>query len=174
MLAVVGAFQQLSYDMKHGLAEFDLPMIVYYSPWYIFYLWIVNLIFFLRDMFSRNNSEKHGMGRVLFGIVMGAVITTIAAVQLVGGEKSQPPHILEAAKRGKIKVVKRLLAAGADVNAKVVSGAKQGETPLDAANVTNHPEIADLLRKHGGKISEVIQESLLIFDRNSNILSAAN
>ena len=32
MLAVVGAFQQLSYDMRHGQAEFDLPMVVYYSP----------------------------------------------------------------------------------------------------------------------------------------------
>ena len=57
MLAVVGAFQQLSYDMKHGQAEFDLPMVVYYSPWYIITLWIVNLIVFFRDMFTRKNRE---------------------------------------------------------------------------------------------------------------------
>ena len=57
MLLVVGAFQQLSYDMKHGLAEFDFPMVVYYSPWYIIALWIVNLIVFFRDMFTRNNRE---------------------------------------------------------------------------------------------------------------------
>ena len=57
MLAVVGAFQQLSYDMKHGQAEFDLPMGVYYSPWYIITLWIVNLIVFFRDMFTRKNRE---------------------------------------------------------------------------------------------------------------------
>ena len=57
MLAVVGAFQQLSYDMKHGQAEFDLPMVVYYSPWYIIALWIVNLIVFFRDMFTRKNRE---------------------------------------------------------------------------------------------------------------------
>ena len=43
MLAVVGAFQQLSCDMRHGQAEFDLPMVVYYSPWYIIALWIVNI-----------------------------------------------------------------------------------------------------------------------------------
>mgnify|MGYP001166626245 FL=1 len=57
MLAVVGAFQQLSYDMKHGLAEFDFPMVVYYSPWYVIGLWIVNLIVFFRDMFTRKNRE---------------------------------------------------------------------------------------------------------------------
>ena len=57
MLAVVGAFQQLSYDMRHGQAEFDLPMVVYYSPWYIIALWIVNLTVFFRDMFTRKNRE---------------------------------------------------------------------------------------------------------------------
>nr|HIA89003.1 hypothetical protein [Gammaproteobacteria bacterium] len=57
MLLVVGAFQQLSYDMKHGQAEFDLPMVVYYSPWYIITLWIVNLIVFFGDMFTRKNRE---------------------------------------------------------------------------------------------------------------------
>ena len=57
MLAVVGAFQQLSYDMRHGQAEFDLPMVVYYSPWYIIALWVVNLIVFFRDMFTRKNRE---------------------------------------------------------------------------------------------------------------------
>ena len=49
------------------------------------------------------------------------------------------------------------IAAGADVNAKIVSGTKQGLTPLDAANETNHPETADLLRKHGGKTSEELK-----------------
>jgi len=43
------------------------------------------------------------------------------------------------------------------LNAKVVSGTKQGLTPLDAANETNHPEIADLLRKHGGKTGEELK-----------------
>jgi hypothetical protein len=43
------------------------------------------------------------------------------------------------------------------VNAKVVSGATQGLTPLDAANETNHPETIALLRKHGGKTGEELK-----------------
>ena len=53
--AVIGAGVQLEYDMKHGQAEFGLPMVVYYSPWYVIGLWIVNLIVFLRDIFTRKN-----------------------------------------------------------------------------------------------------------------------
>ena len=74
MLAVVGAFQQLSYDMKHGQAEFDLPMVVYYSPWYIIALWIVNIGVFLIDMFSKNDSVKKRIVIILFGVVTVAVI----------------------------------------------------------------------------------------------------
>ena len=57
----------------------------------------------------------------------------------------------EAAVNGHKEIAQLLIAKGADVNAKVESGPKQGLTPLDAANETNHPETADLLRKHGGK-----------------------
>ena len=57
MFAVGGAGVQLEYDMKHGQAEFGLVMVVYYSPWYVIGLWIVNLIVFLRDMFTRKNRE---------------------------------------------------------------------------------------------------------------------
>ena len=74
MLLVVGAFQQLSYDMKHGQAEFDLPMVVYYSPWYIIALWIVNIGVFLIDMFSKNDSVKKRIVIILFGVVTVAVI----------------------------------------------------------------------------------------------------
>ena len=53
-----------------------------------------------------------------------------------------------AADEGHTEVVELLIGAGADVNAKVVSGAAQGKTPLYAANETNHPKTADLIRKH--------------------------
>ena len=57
MMLFVGGFQSLEYDMKRGQAELDFPMVVYYSPLYVIGLWIVNLIVFLRDMFTRKNRE---------------------------------------------------------------------------------------------------------------------
>ena len=78
---------------------------------------------------------------------------------LVGCGESQSPRfsIHEAAYTGNIEAVKQHLANGADVNAKIVSGTKQGLTPLDAANETNHTETADLLRKHGGKTKKELE-----------------
>jgi cytohesin len=46
-------------------------------------------------------------------------------------------------------VVELLIAKGADVNAK-----GSGTTPLDLAIINGETEIADLLRKHGGKTAE--------------------
>ena len=88
--------------------------------------------------------------------------------------------ILKAAYKGYIKDIKKMLAAGADVNAKsdkgrtplhcaaerghkeivellIAAGADvnakfdNGETPLDFAVLFNKKEIADILRKQGGK-----------------------
>ena len=102
------------------------------------------------------------------------LIAIVAAVVLVGCGPSMSIH--EAAADGNIKAVKHHLAAGADVNAKGMTGwtalhqaamfghkkivelliAKGADvnaennlhaTPLDLAE----DEIADLLRKHGGK-----------------------
>ena len=61
--------------------------------------------------------------------------------------------IHEAARTGNIKAVKQHLAAGTDVNAKN----EHGHRPLDAANATNHPKTADLLRKHGGNTGEELK-----------------
>jgi len=71
---------------------------------------------------------------------------------------------------GQTKIVELLIAKGADVNAKVLSGAKKGFTPLDL-NFINveiskseggsgskiYTETADLLRKHGGKTGEELK-----------------
>ena len=56
-----------------------------------------------------------------------------------------------AAYHGHKEIAELLIAKGANVNAKT----KIGRTPLDAA--FPHPEIADLLRKHGGKTSEELK-----------------
>ena len=78
------------------------------------------------------------------------LLTTIAAVLLVGCGEAQPPEppdisIVDAAIDGNIEVVKQAIADGADVNAKEIGG----DTPLD--DVLLDKETADLLRKHGGK-----------------------
>jgi ankyrin repeat protein len=78
-----------------------------------------------------------------------------ADVNAKGENGWNPLHL--AAGRGQKEVAELLIANGADVNAKVVSGAKQGKTPLDAANETNYPKTADLIRKHGGKTSEELK-----------------
>ena len=58
-----------------------------------------------------------------------------------------------AAAGGQNEIVELLIAKGADVNAK----AEDGETPLDATIEFRHPQIADLLRKHGGKTGEELK-----------------
>ncbi|MDA7653501.1 ankyrin repeat domain-containing protein, partial [bacterium] len=59
------------------------------------------------------------------------------------------------------EIAELLIAAGADVNAK----GKEGETPLDVAVDEDSTETADLLRKHGGKtgekLNEIAKESIL-------------
>ena len=87
------------------------------------------------------------------------LLTTIAAVLLVGCGPPETPgisiHI--AAINGDIEAIKQHLAAGTDVNAKNVSGQHQGYAPLDVAIKYGRTEIADLLRKHGGKTSEELK-----------------
>ena len=68
--------------------------------------------------------------------------------------KAPDISIWDAAEDGNIEVVKQHLAEGADVNAK---DKLLGWTPLDKAIFGNHSEIADLLRKHGGKTGEELK-----------------
>ena len=58
-----------------------------------------------------------------------------------------------AAAWGQKEVAELLIANGADVNAK----SDIGETPLNDAIGTDHPKIADLLRKHGGKTAKELK-----------------
>ena len=115
---------------------------------------------------------------------MKHLLITIAAVLLVGCGPPVPDiSIYDATEDGNIEVVKQHLAAGTDVNSKdkdgwtplheaaseghnqiikllVTQGADvnanddDGETPLDVAA---KPEIADLLRKNGGKTGDALK-----------------
>ena len=76
------------------------------------------------------------------------LIAIVAAVLVVGCGRVD---IHKAAELGNIEVVKQHIAAGTDVNAKM----EDGDTPLDLAK--GHSEIADLLRKHGGKTGEELK-----------------
>ena len=78
------------------------------------------------------------------------LLTTIAAVLVVGCGRS-PIH--DAARDGNIEAVKQHLAAGADVNAKDGGG----WTPLHWAAARGQTEVAELLRKHGGKTGEELK-----------------
>jgi ankyrin repeat protein len=73
--------------------------------------------------------------------VIELLIDNGADVNSKDGDEGTPLHM--AAANGHKGIAELLIVKGADVNAKIVDGG----TPLDYAEA----EIADLLRKHGGK-----------------------
>ncbi len=79
------------------------------------------------------------------------LITTIAAVLVVGCEPPEPPDfsIHEAVGIGNIEAVKQHLAAGTDVNAET----RDGVTPLHPAAANGHKEIAELLIAEGADVN---------------------
>ncbi len=87
------------------------------------------------------------------------LLTTIAAVVLVGCGKSQSPEpptaetpdasLWEAAMFGKIEGVKRHIAAGTDLNAKD----EWGTTPLHYAAIEGHKEVVELLIVKGADVN---------------------
>ena len=76
------------------------------------------------------------------------LITAIAAVLLVGCEKSPSVDIWTAAAQGNIELVKRHLDAGEDVNEKN----KVGMTPLHYASI-GHMEVVELLITNGANVN---------------------
>ena len=102
------------------------------------------------------------------------LITTIAAVLLVGCATRQPPKpptakspdisIFNAAITGNIEAVKQHLAAGTDVNAKN----KIGSTPLNYAALKGHEEIVELLIAEGADVNARDKDGKTPFDVASN------
>ena len=68
-----------------------------------------------------------------------------AEVNARAGNGATPLH--DAAVSGSAAVAELLLVRGADVNART----SQGSTPLALALARKHPEVAQVLRRHGGK-----------------------
>ena len=90
---------------------------------------------------------------VLIFVLGGAIVLVgyflVKFLSRKHGGKAKTPSISirEAAFDGNIEAIKQHLAIGTDVNAK----GNIGDTPLDWAIRGKHTEIADYLRKHGGK-----------------------
>ena len=93
------------------------------------------------------------------------LLTTIAAVLLVGCGESQPPEppdisIHDAARDGNIEAVKQHIAAGTDLNAKD----NFGKTTLRLAAVGGHKEVAELLIAAGADMNAKADDSLTPLD----------
>ena len=63
----------------------------------------------------------------------------------------------KAALNGHKVIAELLIEKGADVNIIISSGPLMGQSALDFASVLKSTEIADLLRKHGGKTGEELK-----------------
>jgi ankyrin repeat protein len=78
----------------------------------------------------------------------------VNAKKAVEGET--PLH--EAAAYGNKEIAELLIVNGANVNVKDKgTGSRVGRTALNWAIMNDHTEIADLLRKHGGKMGEELK-----------------
>ncbi len=105
------------------------------------------------------------------------LITTIAAVVLVGCATTQSPEltvgdiisIQDAVGNGNIEAVKQHIAAGVNVNAKVGNGS----TALNFAAYNGHKEMVELLINNGADVNVVDEdgEAPLDFTVNKEIIS---
>ena len=79
--------------------------------------------------------------------------------------RSERTALYNAARYGREEIVVLLITNDAIINPKNVIG----KTPLDGANLGKHTEIADILRKHGGKtVAALKAETEGLFDASRN------
>ena len=111
-----------------------------------------------------NEKNKVGMTPLHYASMMGhkevagLLITNGADVNAKSQFQNFGETPLHHAAWGDYKeIVKLLITKGADVNAIIQSGSFKGMTPLDRAERQKQPELADLVRKHGGKTGEELE-----------------
>ena len=89
---------------------------------------------------------------------MKHLLITIAAALLVGcGNREASYDLMMATGVGQIEKAKQAINDGANVNARMSNGTLRGYTMLDLAIRNSHTEVADLLRKHGGKTKKELE-----------------
>ena len=97
------------------------------------------------------------------------LLTTIAAVVLVGCGNPLHHALVQAVEAGNIEAVKQHIAAGVNVNAKVGNES----TALNFAAYNGHKEIVELLINNGADVNVVDEdgEAPLDFTVNKEIIS---
>ncbi len=113
------------------------------------------------DVNAKNNAEMtplHYASMMGHKEVSGLLITNGADVNAKSQFQNFGETPLHHAAWGSHKeIVVLLITKGADVNEIIQSGSFKGMTPLDRAERQKKPELADLLRKHGGKTGEELK-----------------
>lgn len=112
------------------------------------------------DVNAKEDGEEwaplHVTARSGFIDVAKLLVANGANVNAQTKDGRNPLHI--AAIFGHNKIVDFLIAEGAAKDATIASGRYHGMTPLDLAIWRKKPETADLLRKHGGKTGDELND----------------
>ena len=105
---------------------------------------------------SADVNAKNGLGFTPLDMatIPDTRFDTTETADLIRKHGGKHSSIHEAAAGGDAEGVKEFLAAGSDVNAKSKWSRK---TPLDFSIRRKQTEIAELLRKHGGKTAEELK-----------------
>ncbi len=107
-----------------------------------------------------NATRKNAFGPLHYArnaITAKALLKAGANAKAMGDYYGTPLH--RAASKGKAELVKALIEAGANVNAKIKSGLRRGETPLHQAAYSGHTEVVKALIEAGAEANAKDKDS---------------